>query len=100
MPAYHAVKQEHMGLGMKDYVLGVVGVVTLMVEFVADNQQYSFQEFKRSGVLKKNEWYGARIDWKEEDRKRGFVSKGLWGWCRHPNFLCEQMFWVSNIPVW
>ncbi|KAE8266178.1 hypothetical protein A4X09_0g6175 [Tilletia walkeri] len=27
------------------------------------------------------------------DKKRGFVSKGLWAWSRHPNFCCEQQTW-------
>lgn len=29
----------------------------------------------------------------EDDRKRGFVTKGLWAWSRHPNFACEQLVW-------
>jgi steroid 5-alpha reductase family enzyme len=72
---------------------------------MADNQQYSYQTFKHSvGQDKKTQekleamgdWIGARIRWTEDDRKRGFVTKGLWAWSRHPNFLCEQSFWVSS----
>lgn len=29
----------------------------------------------------------------EADRKRGFVTRGLWAWSRHPNFACEQLVW-------
>lgn len=29
----------------------------------------------------------------EDDRKRGFVTRGLWSLSRHPNFACEQMVW-------
>ncbi|CAO1636042.1 unnamed protein product [Parajaminaea phylloscopi] len=29
----------------------------------------------------------------EADRRRGFVTKGLWAWSRHPNFACEQLVW-------
>lgn len=28
-----------------------------------------------------------------EDAQRGFVTKGLWAWSRHPNFACEQVTW-------
>ncbi|KAK0555007.1 hypothetical protein OC846_001864 [Tilletia horrida] len=27
------------------------------------------------------------------DKKRGFVTRGLWAWSRHPNFACEQTTW-------
>lgn len=72
----------------------------IATEFVADNQQYSFQTYKRLGVHEKNEWPGARIKWTPADAKRGFVTRGLWAWSRHPNFFCEQSFWVrSGSPV-
>ncbi|CAO1632708.1 unnamed protein product [Sympodiomycopsis kandeliae] len=29
----------------------------------------------------------------EDDRKRGFLTRGLWSLSRHPNFACEQMVW-------
>lgn len=28
-----------------------------------------------------------------EDVDRGFVTRGLWAWSRHPNFACEQTTW-------
>jgi len=45
-------------------------------------------------VRDKNDWPGARIDWTLADVQRGFCTKGLWGWSRHPNFACEQTFWI------
>ena len=27
------------------------------------------------------------------DLDRGFIVSGLWTWCRHPNFACEQAIW-------
>ncbi|KAH9943722.1 DUF1295-domain-containing protein [Amylocystis lapponica] len=94
IPTQIAAFQQPATLGTSDYVLGVLALVALAVEFVADNQQYSFQTYKRSGVLETNEWPGARIQWTPRDAKRGFVTRGLWAWSRHPNFLCEQSFWI------
>ncbi|KIJ66820.1 hypothetical protein HYDPIDRAFT_85909 [Hydnomerulius pinastri MD-312] len=94
IPAQIAVTQPHTALGTSDYILGTLGFLTILTEFVSDNQQYSFQTFKRSGKLNPNEWPGARIAWIKQDAERGFVTRGLWAWSRHPNFLCEQSFWI------
>jgi steroid 5-alpha reductase family enzyme len=98
VPTYIAAAQPHVALTTSDYVLGTLALLTVLTEFVADNQQYSFQTFKHSKERKvnENEWPGARIRWTQEDAERGFVTKGLWGWSRHPNFLCEQTFWVRS----
>ncbi|KAI5998839.1 hypothetical protein EDD15DRAFT_2242136 [Pisolithus albus] len=71
----------------QNILLFLLGIPTMMA-------QYSFQTFKRSGVLEKNEWFGARIPWTKRDAERGFATRGLWAWSRHPNFLCEQLFWI------
>ena len=97
IPIQMAAVQQPESLGTSDYVLAALALVDIAAEFVSDNQQYSYQTYKRSGVLAKNEWPGARIQWTEADAKRGFVTRGLWGWSRHPNFFCEQSFWVCCI---
>jgi len=91
----------HKALGTSDYILAALSLITLVAEFTADNQQYAFQTFKRTGVLDANEWPGARIQYTAEDAQRGFVTRGLWAWSRHPNFLCEQTFWLlqSFFPI-
>jgi steroid 5-alpha reductase family enzyme len=102
LPTHTAVIQPHTPLGISDYTLFLLGLLTLACEFTADNQQYSFQTYKHNGHKHaKNEWPGAQIRWTEEDAKRGFVTKGLWAWSRHPNFLCEQTFWIiiTAIPL-
>ncbi|KAH7927963.1 DUF1295-domain-containing protein [Leucogyrophana mollusca] len=94
IPTQIAVSQPHTSLGVSDYVLGTLGFLVILIEFTADNQQYSFQTYKQSGKLNMNEWPGARIRWTPQDAERGFVTRGLWAWSRHPNFFCEQSFWV------
>ncbi|KDQ19277.1 hypothetical protein BOTBODRAFT_27857 [Botryobasidium botryosum FD-172 SS1] len=110
IPAAAALRQplSANALGTSDYVLAVAFLITLGLEFVSDNQQFAYQSFKHATdpvEYKKAqpyiEWPGARLAWTEADRKRGFVTRGLWAWCRHPNFLCEQTIWflVALFPV-
>jgi steroid 5-alpha reductase family enzyme len=102
-PAYiAAVIQPHTSLSKSDIALAVTALVVLGLEFTADNQQWSYHTFKHAflGTSKetydpRKQWPGAGIAWTPEDAKRGFITKGLWAWSRHPNFACEQGFWVS-----
>jgi len=94
VPAHIAAFQQPSELSTSDYVLGTLALIDLALEFIADNQQYSFQTYKHKGVHEKNDWIGARIKWTPRDAKRGFITRGLWAWSRHPNFLCEQTFWI------
>ncbi|KAF8602135.1 hypothetical protein BDV93DRAFT_474921 [Ceratobasidium sp. AG-I] len=113
LPAHHALYQHDLPLSTADYALAAATLAVLATQFTADNQQHAFQSFKHSAsadyaITASNEnttigrqpgpygpraWPGARINWTENDAKRGFVTKGLWAWSRHPNFLCEQTFW-------
>jgi steroid 5-alpha reductase family enzyme len=73
-----------------DLILPQALVVILALEALSDQQQWSFQSAKaqwlKTGILPHR--YVAR------DLERGFLMSGLWSWCRHPNFSCEQMFWL------
>ncbi|TFY50505.1 hypothetical protein EVJ58_g11023 [Rhodofomes roseus] len=86
IPTHIAAFQQPAHLSTSDYVLGALAL--------ADT-------YKHSGVLDKNEWPGARIQWTPRDAKRGFVTRGLWAWSRHPNFFCEQAFWgiITLFPL-
>ncbi|KAA1467342.1 DUF1295-domain-containing protein [Dentipellis sp. KUC8613] len=97
-PTYRAIR-EPTPLGLSDYVLAATALSLLVTEFTADNQQYAFQTFKHAQVAEREQhrlrqWPGAQIAFTEADKKRGFVTKGLWAWSRHPNFFCEQSFWA------
>lgn len=96
LPIYEVAKRPRTSLEASDYVLFVIGLVTNAIEFVADNQHQSFHKYKATGEIDKNEWIGVNIQWTPEDTKRGFITKGLWAWSRHPNFACEQLCWVST----
>ena len=94
VPVQIAAMQQPTALGTSDYILAGLALLDVAMEFVADNQQYAFQTFKHTG--KKDEWPGAHIAWTKSDIKRGFITHGLWAWSRHPNFFCEQTFWVRS----
>lgn len=115
--------QTSLNLGTADYVLTAVFLANLGMEFLSDHQQQVYQNWKRGykatlfGMPQKRA--GTSSDkqvtkstskdeaavfgrvaggddqtlFTEDDRKRGFVTKGLWGWSRHPNFACEQLVW-------
>lgn len=100
LPSYQVLMLPKIPLGLSDYIIGGLSLTVLTLEFIADNQQWSFQNFKQSGKIKPNEWFGANIEWTEHDRKRGFITRGLWAWSRHPNFFCEQSFWVGFSWLW
>ena len=97
VPTQIAALQQPQHLSTSDYVLAALALVDIAAEFVADNQHYSFQTYKRTGMHEMNEWSGARIQWTPADAKRGFITRGLWAWSRHPNFFCEQSFWVRPL---
>jgi len=106
-PAKIAALQPHTPLSNSDVIFAAAAVAALIIEFTSDNQQYSFQAYKRAFLATKNgetnveaydpkkQWIGARLNWTPEDAERGFVTKGRWAYSRHPNFACEQLFWVS-----
>lgn len=101
--------QPHAPLASSDFLLASLALIVLALEFTSDNQQYAFQSYKHAylaaekGVTNvepydaKKHWPGARLNWTPADAKRGFITRGLWAYSRHPNFTCEQSFWVSTL---
>ena len=72
-------------LNWVDYLLALIYVGCVVIEFIADQQQYDFQEEKH-----------RRLNAGEDlgEYSKGFVSSGLWSVVRHPNYLMEQTIWV------
>jgi len=114
LPVYTAsVLQPHTPLATSDYLLAALSLVVLLLEFTADNQQYAFHAYKHDILAKEKgdktvaeynpseQWLGARLAWTKDDAHRGFITRGLWRYSRHPNCVCEQTFWwiITLMPI-
>ncbi|KAK7208403.1 hypothetical protein BZA70DRAFT_254568 [Myxozyma melibiosi] len=79
---------EQIGIGDIGFAYSLLACV--LVEGIADDDQWRFQkakaEFKASGKVSQG--------YTKPQLERGFCTTGLFGFSRHPNFLAEQMFWV------
>lgn len=69
-----------------DLVPGALVLFFIGIETVADQQQWNYHK-------KKKELLDSGGDLPEKYRK-GFVSTGLWGIVRHPNYAAEQAIWI------
>ncbi|MRR24048.1 DUF1295 domain-containing protein [bacterium] len=74
-------------LAVTDIIAAVLMASFLMIETVADNQQFRFQTMKRSNT--------AVPDKFTVSLRKGFLTEGLWRYSRHPNFASEQAIWIS-----
>ncbi|GHJ89330.1 hypothetical protein NliqN6_5732 [Naganishia liquefaciens] len=94
-----------LGLHLSDIALACLSVLTIYLQWISDNQQYSYQTYKHAlkasppdnqAIQKHKVWQhgSSRIEWTPRDIKRGFLTRGLFRWSRHPNFACEQVMWL------
>jgi steroid 5-alpha reductase family enzyme len=84
LPALKAM-ESNTPLGFPDYFLGLLFIAFVVMEFIADQQQYEYQEEKYS--QKK----AGKVD---ELHQTGFTHTGLWAYMRHPNYTAEQSVWI------
>ena len=73
-------------LNMFDWILAIVFVGFVVIETIADQQQWNFQKEKYRRIRKGEELgdvYG-----------HGFIRSGLWSVVRHPNYASEQAIWI------
>lgn len=68
-----------------DWIIAGAMIVAIVIEFIADQQQYNFQTEKHRR-LKTGENLGPFA--------KGFVDTGLWRIVRHPNYAMEQTIWL------
>jgi steroid 5-alpha reductase family enzyme len=74
-------------LNLIDLFAASLMLLFILIETIADNQQYLFHKLKRQ-----SENPGGLYS---ESLKEGFLSEGLWRYVRHPNFIAEQCVWIS-----
>ena len=82
LPLYF-VGQYDAPLGNADYLLFGLQILFLVLETIADNQQYKYYKERDSK------------EFKDSPRHQlGFNTFGLWKHSRHPNYVCEMSQWV------
>lgn len=75
---------------------GMLGCILL--EAIADNQQYHFQVMKAAWLQpatssQTDQPTPASIQPLLPDMRDGFLQSGLFSYCRHPNYFAEISFW-------
>lgn len=62
----------------------------ILLETIADKQQWDFQSTKYKLLGE-----GKKLEELPDPYNKGFNTKGLWKYSRHPNYLGEQSTWVG-----
>jgi steroid 5-alpha reductase family enzyme len=86
LPTVMAYAGHDKGLGPADYLIAVLVIVLIVIETIADQQQWNFQTEKY-----RQKDAGEKL---EGEYANGFISKGLFAYSRHPNYACEQLIWI------
>jgi len=74
VPVYLVVSGPGRDVGVLDVIALLVGLGAVALEAVSDLQMHRFLAERRAGAV---------------------MDRGLWAWCRHPNYLGEIGFWLS-----
>ncbi len=70
-----------------DALLSVLILFFIVIETVADQQQWNYH--RQKSVLKEK---GEELP---GPYRKGFIDTGLWGMVRHPNYAAEQAIWIT-----
>jgi len=87
LPSVVALQFRHVPLGWLDAVAAVVMAGMIVLESIADQQQWRYQNAKRRALEAGEPLSGARA--------KGFLDTGLWAFSRHPNYAAEQGIWIG-----
>jgi steroid 5-alpha reductase family enzyme len=86
LPIIVAWQGENTPIGIADFILSAIFIGFVVLEAIADNQQWDFQTEKYRRKL---------TNLPLEKYSKGFIDTGLWSKMRHPNYFAEQSVWVS-----
>ena len=87
LPVLAAWQGDSSDLNIYDLIIAILMLSFIITESIADKQQFEFQSNKYKKIDNNESLTG--------DFKRGFLSNGLWSISRHPNFISEQLIWVT-----
>eukprot|EP00298_Acanthocystis_sp_HF-20_P018000 c21876_g1_i1.p1 GENE.c21876_g1_i1~~c21876_g1_i1.p1 ORF type:complete len:309 (-),score=90.38 c21876_g1_i1:23-949(-) len=85
MSVVHTYSDNNSAPSNIDILIALSFLGVLIIETIADNQQYAFQTEKYRRKKDKLKLEG--------DYKKGFLTSGLFSYSRHPNYAAEQTMW-------
>ncbi|HMW39006.1 MAG: DUF1295 domain-containing protein [Saprospiraceae bacterium] len=86
LPIITVAYNENAKLTPLAYVFALLMLGFIMMEYIADQQQWNYQSEKHRLIkagLPLSEFYA-----------KGFTHTGLWAYMRHPNYAAEQAIWI------
>lgn len=86
-PLILAAKHASVPLNFLDYLAAFFMLLFLIIETTADNQLFNFHLQKKNKTERTGD-YSISL-------QKGFMVDGFWKYVRHPNFISEQLIWVS-----
>lgn len=86
LPAIIALQNDSVPLGLLDWIAAGAMFFFILLETVADIEQWRFQSRKWAKINAGEELTG--------DYEKGFLDRGLWAGSRHPNYFAEQAIWI------
>lgn len=86
-PLYLLATHPPVAMNLSLWLAALVFLAFLLIETIADQQQYAFQQAKYGHLPKRTEFAGQY--------SQGFRSSGLFARSRHPNYLGELGVWFS-----
>lgn len=100
--------QHEQQITLADLAFTAVQLGLVASEFVSDQQQWGKLRPKAASIVERAnrfvDYQNAKTEYrktaklppgfKQEDLDRGFITTGLWAYCRHPNFSAEQTIWI------
>jgi steroid 5-alpha reductase family enzyme len=86
LPTLVALQGADKPLFWADYVLTAAFLIMIIIETVADQQQWNYQKEKYRRIKA-----GEKLD---GIYAKGFVHTGMWKYMRHPNYMAEQSVWI------
>ncbi|KOS18767.1 Uncharacterized protein ESCO_000207 [Escovopsis weberi] len=90
-PAYVILlsSQKEPQIKPTDFLYFSIQILLVWSEWITDGQQWDYQtakqRYRKDGVVGNG--------FTKADLERGFITKGVWAYSRHPNFFAEQTFW-------
>ena len=92
LPILEAWRFSYNALGTADYLVAGLMFLLIVIETLADQQQYVYQteKHRRLNAAKQGDASLAADPY----YKKGFTHTGLWKYMRHPNYSAEQGIWI------